>query len=943
MEDYLKCNFCKQDFNTITKIPRMLKSCGHSICEECLIEYLQMKIPIRCEVDNNIIKTIKEDVENFPKNFALVQMLENSLSIKKAEKKKSLSSLSIKKERKSMKRERKSMIKKNNKNLLPRNFLAPSLTPSERERKNTEREERILERERKVLQRESILERERKNTEREEKSASILTDKKQIGKEEGLSEGSIKSLKGNIDKCEEHDKNAEIMCMNCSKKICYQCGLFGKHKNHQIIDYDKFLKEIETYRKSVSKKKKILENNEDFLNTNFITNNLVIPSKTKLKELSLEIDQIYESFFLTLKKSKKKAYMNLREIFRMTERNLKKRVEEELKKKNCDYIRVKKDIIYQLNKFNLGRKNPKIFCEIMKEKENLKIIEKADSVISNIKRKTRFWKKDIKNFLTNSTINMKKEVISDIIDINFQQITFEQNANLLPDFGFNSADLSLESLQESKIIDKSGLSFNSRQSPGLKKEYTKKSSSENNYYANLNDNYAKLNSSEISVVKKVSFEAKPKKKKIFPKNFSNLKQDLDFDSQNDESLKIFSADPDVELDISNIKRHKKVNSKSNFKIFDELQDERNVNSFNDYHYDDENENGDSEFQGNFLTDRVRTNEIPENKGSLKGMRRRRNKTKIDRKNTTAFSTFFEQNKKDISDMEKSFEDLGNYDKKPIQRERKISDYKQKNKEDCYLQQNDVEDRQGKYRTKRTKTFSQRNLLDDNRVLTNKTDRNTSITRNNFLNQNARANTNFRNSSNVRNERNSYQKESSISIRMERSSHNHYLTTDRNNLDSKIEKNFFVTNASNLKKVKKSQSKAKRFRNIKKKLKINYFKGKLKNIFKVDLSNLSLDKNCVYDLKEFLRNAKCIKILSLKNNFFTDQDLAEICIGLAYTKVKTLDLSGNKFTLNCISYITGMVEKNNYIKTIIFRDNVKREGYISTIIKEFNRNDVTFLV
>ena len=43
--------------------------------------------------------------------------------------------------------------------------------------------------------------------------------------------------------CKYHSKKLEVICMekSCQKKICYQCGLFGKHKNHKVKPEKEFL------------------------------------------------------------------------------------------------------------------------------------------------------------------------------------------------------------------------------------------------------------------------------------------------------------------------------------------------------------------------------------------------------------------------------------------------------------------------------------------------------------------------------------------------------------------------------------------------------------------------------------------------------------------------------------------------------------------------------
>lgn len=37
----------------------------------------------------------------------------------------------------------------------------------------------------------------------------------------------------------------EVICLECADKICYRCGLFGKHKGHKTTPLDQFMDTIE--------------------------------------------------------------------------------------------------------------------------------------------------------------------------------------------------------------------------------------------------------------------------------------------------------------------------------------------------------------------------------------------------------------------------------------------------------------------------------------------------------------------------------------------------------------------------------------------------------------------------------------------------------------------------------------------------------------------------
>lgn len=71
--DELKCNICNELFNETVKIPRLLVSCGHSYCQECLSVPLLKKQQIQCPEDKTSYNVL--NVEDLPKNISLLRIL----------------------------------------------------------------------------------------------------------------------------------------------------------------------------------------------------------------------------------------------------------------------------------------------------------------------------------------------------------------------------------------------------------------------------------------------------------------------------------------------------------------------------------------------------------------------------------------------------------------------------------------------------------------------------------------------------------------------------------------------------------------------------------------------------------------------------------------------------------------------------------------------------
>ena len=73
--DDLKCLICNEFFNESTKTPRLLISCGHTYCQECL-KYLYEKgenNSILCPEDKTFHNLIQ--IEELPINITLMKLI----------------------------------------------------------------------------------------------------------------------------------------------------------------------------------------------------------------------------------------------------------------------------------------------------------------------------------------------------------------------------------------------------------------------------------------------------------------------------------------------------------------------------------------------------------------------------------------------------------------------------------------------------------------------------------------------------------------------------------------------------------------------------------------------------------------------------------------------------------------------------------------------------
>ncbi|EGT38272.1 hypothetical protein CAEBREN_00840 [Caenorhabditis brenneri] len=79
----MDCNICLRKYNTEALTPRMLPSCGHTLCEECGVKLLANG-QLACPFDRKVNKLENGSIKNLPKNFSILELLENSPAPKPA-------------------------------------------------------------------------------------------------------------------------------------------------------------------------------------------------------------------------------------------------------------------------------------------------------------------------------------------------------------------------------------------------------------------------------------------------------------------------------------------------------------------------------------------------------------------------------------------------------------------------------------------------------------------------------------------------------------------------------------------------------------------------------------------------------------------------------------------------------------------------------------------
>ena len=180
--DETRCPSCKQFYNEDIRIPRILLNCGHTICSNCISNSINSSSILKCPEDLTEYQNVSA-LSSFPINKTLMKLLHKISENNKREKDKNL-----------------------NLNIL-NNFQTHSPSSSPDKGLNTAR-----------------------------------TSRQNL---ESLKLNTLSNSK-NIVKCREHpNRNLEMICLEEACKICTNCAIFGHHKNHNVINIDEFVKDVE--------------------------------------------------------------------------------------------------------------------------------------------------------------------------------------------------------------------------------------------------------------------------------------------------------------------------------------------------------------------------------------------------------------------------------------------------------------------------------------------------------------------------------------------------------------------------------------------------------------------------------------------------------------------------------------------------------------------------
>ncbi|CAK69218.1 unnamed protein product (macronuclear) [Paramecium tetraurelia] len=181
MDKEFQCCQCQLEFNLQDKSPHVLPSCGHSICQLCVKQYLQSQLQLICNEDN-IECQVDRDFKFFPINQSIIVLLRKKRPVQRCH------------------------TYVTPEDAIPRISAEDVSEFSGDSQQNIQLNKSIS----------------------QSHSCEILPAKENQG-----------------DLCQIHSKTLELVCQEDGEYICVNCALFGNHKFHNYKPIDIYVKEME--------------------------------------------------------------------------------------------------------------------------------------------------------------------------------------------------------------------------------------------------------------------------------------------------------------------------------------------------------------------------------------------------------------------------------------------------------------------------------------------------------------------------------------------------------------------------------------------------------------------------------------------------------------------------------------------------------------------------
>ena len=122
--------------------------------------------------------------------------------------------------------------------------------------------------------------------------------------------------------CQKHCKKMEIFCLQCEEVICYQCGLFGEHKGHEIEEDGEFYNRIDNLSNALIKTMETITKNQKYFKANSFLGKFRKEKKLQFAQYKDRIVKFFEKCSAYLATCQKQVMRDLKNKFEFEEQTL---------------------------------------------------------------------------------------------------------------------------------------------------------------------------------------------------------------------------------------------------------------------------------------------------------------------------------------------------------------------------------------------------------------------------------------------------------------------------------------------------------------------------------------------------------------------------------------------------------------------------------------------
>lgn len=96
--------------------------------------------------------------------------------------------------------------------------------------------------------------------------------------------------------CKEHNRKFELVCLDHKMRICTNCALFGRHKNHDFRSEEEIFKEITSRAESLIDMFQAIDCKQNTFTETAFREQLFVKVQSKYETLSFQIHSAFEVF-----------------------------------------------------------------------------------------------------------------------------------------------------------------------------------------------------------------------------------------------------------------------------------------------------------------------------------------------------------------------------------------------------------------------------------------------------------------------------------------------------------------------------------------------------------------------------------------------------------------------------------------------------------------------